>query len=71
MIKSVSWGFKIDRERVSISGRRVIFSLSLSSVGGFSGIKRSGGLGLARGWAGLGWIGFVSIVCTGVRGACN
>jgi len=30
VIKSVSWGFKIDRERVSISGRRVIFSLSLS-----------------------------------------
>jgi hypothetical protein len=31
VIKSVSWGFKIDRERVSISGRRVnSLSLSLS-----------------------------------------
>jgi hypothetical protein len=76
VIKSVSWGFKIDRERVSISGRRVIFSLSLSlslsSVGGFSGIKRSGGLGLARGWAGPRMDRVrVNRLYGGVRGACN
>jgi len=71
VIKSVSWGFKIDRERVSISGRRVIFlSLSLQS-GVFLALSvRVGWVWLGAG-LGLGWIGFVSIVCTGVRGACN